>query len=48
LIAATTSAYCPGINPESSERWGEFSQTYPLVGLIDCETKLSATWEDVL
>ena len=36
------------INPASSELWGNFPQTYSLVGLINCAMKLSKTWEDVV
>lgn len=36
------------INPETHELWGNFPQTYSLVGLINCGMKLSKTWEDVV
>jgi GH15 family glucan-1,4-alpha-glucosidase len=36
------------INPENKELWGNFPQTYSLVGLINCAMKLSRTWEDVV
>jgi GH15 family glucan-1,4-alpha-glucosidase len=36
------------INPETYELWGNFPQTYSLVGLINCGMKLSKTWEDVV
>ena len=36
------------INPETNELWGNFPQTYSLVGLINCAMKLSKTWEDVV
>jgi GH15 family glucan-1,4-alpha-glucosidase len=36
------------INPETSELWGNFPQTYPLVGIVNCAMKLSKTWEDVV
>jgi GH15 family glucan-1,4-alpha-glucosidase len=36
------------INPETNELWGNFPQTYSLVGLINCAMKLSRTWEDVV
>jgi GH15 family glucan-1,4-alpha-glucosidase len=36
------------INPETNELWGNFPQTYPLVGMINCAMKLSKTWEDVV
>jgi len=36
------------INPQTNELWGNFPQTYSLVGLINCAMKLSKTWEDVV
>jgi GH15 family glucan-1,4-alpha-glucosidase len=36
------------INPENNELWGNFPQTYSLVGLVNCAMKLSKTWEDVV
>lgn len=36
------------INPETHELWGNFPQTYSLVGLVNCAMKLSKTWEDVV
>ena len=36
------------INPESNGLWGNFPQTYSLVGLINCAMKSSKTWEDVV
>jgi GH15 family glucan-1,4-alpha-glucosidase len=36
------------INPQTKELWGNFPQTYSLVGLINCAMKLSKTWEDVV
>jgi GH15 family glucan-1,4-alpha-glucosidase len=36
------------INPTTKELWGNFPQTYSLVGLINCAMKLSKTWEDVV
>ena len=36
------------INPDTHEHWGNFPQTYSLVGLINCAMKLSKTWEDVV
>ena len=36
------------INPETNELWGNFPQTYPLVGIVNCAMKLSRTWEDVV
>jgi GH15 family glucan-1,4-alpha-glucosidase len=36
------------INPATKELWGDFPQTYSLVGLMNCAMKLSKTWEDVV
>ena len=36
------------IDPETNELWGNFPQTYPLVGLVNCAMKLSKTWEEVV
>jgi GH15 family glucan-1,4-alpha-glucosidase len=36
------------INPRTNELWGNFPQTYSLVGLITCAMKLSKSWEDVV
>jgi GH15 family glucan-1,4-alpha-glucosidase len=36
------------IDPSTRELWGNFPQTYSLVGLINCAMKLSKTWEDVV
>ena len=36
------------INPKTNELWGNFPQTYSLVGLINCAMKLSKSWEDVV
>jgi len=36
------------IDPSTGELWGNFPQTYSLVGLITCAMKLSKTWEDVV
>ena len=36
------------IDPGTKELWGNFPQTYSLVGLINCAMKLSKTWEDVV
>ena len=33
---------------DSGELWGNFPQTYSLVGLINCALRLSRTWESVL
>lgn len=36
------------IDVESGELWGNFPQTYSLVGLINCAIRLSRRWETVL
>jgi GH15 family glucan-1,4-alpha-glucosidase len=33
---------------DGRELWGNFPQTYSMVGLINCATRLSRTWEDAL
>jgi GH15 family glucan-1,4-alpha-glucosidase len=33
------------IDPESGELWGNFPQTYSMVGLINCATRLSIPWD---
>jgi len=34
------------IDPRSGELWGNFPQTYSMVGLINCAMRLSRHWED--
>ena len=36
------------IDPSSKELWGNFPQTYSLVGLIHCAMRLSQPWEEAL
>lgn len=36
------------IDPESGQLWGNFPQTYSLVGLIQAAMRLSRRWEDAL
>ena len=36
------------VHPVTKELWGNFPQTYSLVGLINCAMKLSKTWEEVV
>ena len=36
------------IHPETGELWGNYPQTYSLVGLINCAMRLSRTWDDAL
>ena len=40
------SGYVLGVNPETGELWGNFPQTYSMVGLIVCAMRLSKTWEE--
>jgi GH15 family glucan-1,4-alpha-glucosidase len=34
------------IDPGTGEQWGNFVQTYSMVGLIVCALKLSQSWDD--
>jgi GH15 family glucan-1,4-alpha-glucosidase len=36
------------IHPASGELWGNFPQTYSLVGLINTAMRLSRSWESLL
>jgi GH15 family glucan-1,4-alpha-glucosidase len=36
------------VHPASGELWGNFPQTYSMVGLINAATRLSRSWESVL
>jgi GH15 family glucan-1,4-alpha-glucosidase len=36
------------IDPKSGELWGNFPQTYSMVGIITCATRLSRSWEEML
>ncbi|HEX9706031.1 MAG TPA: glycoside hydrolase family 15 protein [Steroidobacteraceae bacterium] len=36
------------MGPESGEHWGNYPQTYSLVGIINAATRLSAGWEDLV
>ncbi|MDA1132994.1 MAG: glycoside hydrolase family 15 protein [Proteobacteria bacterium] len=36
------------IDPETGELWGNFPQTYSMVGIINCAMRLSRKWEDLL
>jgi GH15 family glucan-1,4-alpha-glucosidase len=36
------------IDPVTGELWGNFPQTYSMVGIINCAVRLSRPWEDVL
>jgi GH15 family glucan-1,4-alpha-glucosidase len=34
--------------PSSGELWGNFPQTYSMVGIVNCATRLSLPWESVI
>lgn len=34
--------------PETGELWGNYPQTYSMVGIINCAMRLSRSWEDAL
>ncbi|MEP6836170.1 MAG: glycoside hydrolase family 15 protein [Gemmatimonas sp.] len=34
------------VNPATGEQWGNFVQTYSMVGLITCAIRLSKSWDD--
>jgi GH15 family glucan-1,4-alpha-glucosidase len=36
------------IDPVSGEQWGNFPQTYSMVGIITCAIRLSRSWESML
>lgn len=36
------------VHPETGELWGNYPQTYSLVGIINAATRLSRDWEDVV
>ena len=36
------------IDPVSGEQWGNFPQTYSMVGVITCAIRLSRSWEEML
>jgi pentatricopeptide repeat protein len=36
------------IDPATGELWGNFPQTYSMVGIINSAVRLSRPWEDVL
>jgi GH15 family glucan-1,4-alpha-glucosidase len=36
------------VHPETGELWGNFPQTYSLVGLINAASRLSRSWESLL
>jgi GH15 family glucan-1,4-alpha-glucosidase len=36
------------IDPRTGELWGNFPQTYSMVGIVDCALRLSRSWEEAL
>jgi GH15 family glucan-1,4-alpha-glucosidase len=38
--------YSEDVHPETGELWGNFPQTYSMVGLINAAMRLSRSWED--
>jgi len=36
------------LDPGSGELWGNFPQTYSMVGIVNCATRLSAPWDTVI
>jgi GH15 family glucan-1,4-alpha-glucosidase len=34
--------------PGSGEMWGNYPQTYSMVGIVNCAMRLSRSWEDAL
>ena len=34
--------------PDSGELWGNYPQTYSMVGIVNCAMRLSRSWEDAL
>ena len=34
------------IDPATGELWGNYPQTYSLVGIVNAATRLSESWED--
>jgi GH15 family glucan-1,4-alpha-glucosidase len=36
------------VDPVSGEQWGNFPQTYSMVGIITCAVRLSRSWEEML
>jgi GH15 family glucan-1,4-alpha-glucosidase len=35
------------IDPATGELWGNFPQTYSMLGLINCAVRLSPTWDEI-
>jgi GH15 family glucan-1,4-alpha-glucosidase len=36
------------INPRTGEMWGNYPQTYSMVGIINCAQRLSKRWEEAI
>jgi GH15 family glucan-1,4-alpha-glucosidase len=36
------------LNPETGELWGNFPQTYSMVGIINGAVRLSARWDEAV
>lgn len=36
------------IDPKTGEAWGNFPQTYSMVGVINCATRLAQSWENAI
>ena len=34
--------------PGSCELWGNYPQTYSMVGIVNCAMRMSRSWEDAL
>jgi GH15 family glucan-1,4-alpha-glucosidase len=34
--------------PDSGELWGNYPQTYSMVGIVNCAMRLSRPWEDAM
>ena len=50
MLARATTSGCSSedLDPHSGELWGNFPQTYSMVGLILCAMRLSRRWEEAL
>ncbi len=40
--------FSEGIDPASHEHWGNYPQTYSMVGIISSALRLSRSWEEVV
>jgi GH15 family glucan-1,4-alpha-glucosidase len=36
------------IDPETGELWGNFPQTFSMVGIVSSAVRLSRSWEDLV